>query len=156
MKISILRALHHLSRLKVLVEEPREKHREEEEEKDEDEGRYSSSSAEGLVCTQQKSSWSERPFYQSEGLPVSVVTVLFSVFRYVQQKRETVQMNLDENLFLRFKKSAISKHYYNSETKPDYLWNVWNVCWSYMEPYSWEDFDHSLFCWFKFWKLTVG
>ncbi|KAM7369386.1 hypothetical protein PAMP_013658 [Pampus punctatissimus] len=53
---SLQRALHHLSRLKLLVEEPREKHREEEEEKDEDEGRYSSSSADGLVCTQQKPS----------------------------------------------------------------------------------------------------
>lgn len=58
MKFPIFRALYHLSRLKVLVEEPREKHGEEEEEKDEDEGRYSSSSAEGLICTQQKSSWS--------------------------------------------------------------------------------------------------
>ncbi|XP_040914542.1 lung adenoma susceptibility protein 2 [Toxotes jaculatrix] len=51
---SLQRALHHLSRLKLLVEEPRKKHREEEEEKDEDEGRYSSSSADGLVCAQQK------------------------------------------------------------------------------------------------------
>ncbi|XP_051269482.1 lung adenoma susceptibility protein 2 isoform X2 [Dicentrarchus labrax] len=50
---SLQRALHHLSRLKVLVEEPREKHK---EEKDEDEGRYSSSSADGLICTQQKPS----------------------------------------------------------------------------------------------------
>ncbi|XP_049593165.1 lung adenoma susceptibility protein 2 isoform X2 [Syngnathus scovelli] len=39
---SLQRALHHLSRLKLLLEEPREKH---EEEKDIDEGRYSSSSA---------------------------------------------------------------------------------------------------------------
>lgn len=59
--ISILRALHHLSRLKVLVEEPREKRTEEKEEKgaeekDEDEGRYSSSSADGLICAQQKPS----------------------------------------------------------------------------------------------------
>lgn len=53
---SLQRAMHHLSRLKELVEEPREKHTEEEEEKDEDEGRYSSSSADGLVCTQQKAS----------------------------------------------------------------------------------------------------
>ncbi|XP_040013033.1 lung adenoma susceptibility protein 2 [Xiphias gladius] len=53
---SLHRALHHLSHLKLLVEEPREKYREEEEEKDEDEGRYSSSSADGLICTQQKPS----------------------------------------------------------------------------------------------------
>ncbi|XP_010751450.2 lung adenoma susceptibility protein 2 [Larimichthys crocea] len=52
---SLQRALHHLSRLKVLVEEPRGKHREEEE-KDEDEGRYSSSSADGPVCSQHKPS----------------------------------------------------------------------------------------------------
>ncbi|XP_034457615.1 lung adenoma susceptibility protein 2 [Hippoglossus hippoglossus] len=45
---SLHRALHHLSRLKLLVDEPRE------EEKDEDEGRYSSSSADGLICTQLK------------------------------------------------------------------------------------------------------
>ncbi|XP_034752867.1 lung adenoma susceptibility protein 2 [Etheostoma cragini] len=50
---SLQRALHHLSRLKVLVEEREKKHTEKEEEKDEDEGRYSSSSAEGLPCTQQ-------------------------------------------------------------------------------------------------------
>ncbi|KAL6097303.1 uncharacterized protein ACO6RY_06427 [Pungitius sinensis] len=50
---SLQRAMHHLSRLKVLVEEPREKHAE--EERDEDEGRYSSSSADRLV-TQQKPS----------------------------------------------------------------------------------------------------
>ncbi|XP_059213253.1 lung adenoma susceptibility protein 2 isoform X2 [Centropristis striata] len=50
---SLQRAMHHLSRLKVLVEEPREKHTEEEA-KDEDEGHYSSSSADGLVCNQQK------------------------------------------------------------------------------------------------------
>uniref|UniRef100_A0A3B4Y008 Uncharacterized protein n=1 Tax=Seriola lalandi dorsalis TaxID=1841481 RepID=A0A3B4Y008_SERLL len=55
MIVSILRALHHLSCLKLLVEEPREKHRQEEE-KDEDEGRYSSSSADGPTCTQQKRS----------------------------------------------------------------------------------------------------
>ncbi|XP_068562180.1 lung adenoma susceptibility protein 2 [Cebidichthys violaceus] len=53
---SLQRAMHHLSRLKVLVEEPREKHTEEEEERDEDEGRYSSSSADGLICSQQKPS----------------------------------------------------------------------------------------------------
>ncbi|XP_049909169.1 lung adenoma susceptibility protein 2 isoform X4 [Epinephelus moara] len=58
---SLQRALHHLSRLKVLVEEPREKRTEEKEEKgaeekDEDEGRYSSSSADGLICAQQKPS----------------------------------------------------------------------------------------------------
>uniref|UniRef100_A0A3Q2Y802 Uncharacterized protein n=1 Tax=Hippocampus comes TaxID=109280 RepID=A0A3Q2Y802_HIPCM len=40
--ISIRRALHHLNRLKLLLEEPREKH---EEEEDIDEGQYSSSSA---------------------------------------------------------------------------------------------------------------
>ncbi|XP_037609320.1 lung adenoma susceptibility protein 2 isoform X2 [Sebastes umbrosus] len=54
---SLQRAMHHLSRLKVLVEEPREKRtdeEEEEEEKDEDEGRYSSSSADGLNSAQQK------------------------------------------------------------------------------------------------------
>ena len=56
MNISVLRALYHLSRLKLLVEEPREKYREEELEKDEDEGRYSSSSADGLICTQEKPS----------------------------------------------------------------------------------------------------
>ncbi|XP_029299938.1 lung adenoma susceptibility protein 2 isoform X2 [Cottoperca gobio] len=38
---SLQRAMHHLSRLKVLVEEPRDKHTEEEGEKDED-GRYAS------------------------------------------------------------------------------------------------------------------
>ncbi|XP_075935868.1 lung adenoma susceptibility protein 2 isoform X2 [Anarhichas minor] len=53
---SLQRAMHHLSRLKVLVEEPREKHPEEEGERDEDEGRYSSSSADGLICSQQKPS----------------------------------------------------------------------------------------------------
>uniref|UniRef100_UPI0037E93F9C lung adenoma susceptibility protein 2 n=1 Tax=Semicossyphus pulcher TaxID=241346 RepID=UPI0037E93F9C len=53
---SLQRALHHLSRLKMLVEEPRAKSTEEEEEKDEDEGRYSSASADGLTCTQQKPS----------------------------------------------------------------------------------------------------
>ncbi|XP_071323104.1 lung adenoma susceptibility protein 2 isoform X2 [Trachinotus anak] len=51
---SLHRALHHLSRLKLLVEEPKEKHREKEEEKDEDEGRFSSSSADGLICARQK------------------------------------------------------------------------------------------------------
>ncbi|XP_045922221.1 lung adenoma susceptibility protein 2 isoform X2 [Micropterus dolomieu] len=51
---SLQRALHHLSRLKVLVEEPRQKHRAEDGEKDEDEGRYSSSSADRLICAQQK------------------------------------------------------------------------------------------------------
>lgn len=55
MNVSILRALCHLSRLKVLVEEPREKRPEQEEEKYEDEGRYSSSSADGLICTQESS-----------------------------------------------------------------------------------------------------
>lgn len=50
------RALHHLSRLKVLVEEPRENHRGEEEEKDDDEGHYSSSSTEGLVSAHQNAS----------------------------------------------------------------------------------------------------
>ncbi|XP_030598326.1 lung adenoma susceptibility protein 2 isoform X2 [Archocentrus centrarchus] len=51
---SLERALHHLNRLKMLVEEPREKSRE--EEKDDDEGRYSSSSADRLVCSQQEPS----------------------------------------------------------------------------------------------------
>ncbi|XP_031143141.1 lung adenoma susceptibility protein 2 isoform X1 [Sander lucioperca] len=50
---SLQRAMHHLSRLKVLVEEREKKHTEKEEEKDEDEGRYSSSSAEGLNCIRQ-------------------------------------------------------------------------------------------------------
>lgn len=54
--VSILRALHHLSRLKKLVEQPRGKYGQGEEEKDVDEGRYSSSSTEGLACAQQKSS----------------------------------------------------------------------------------------------------
>lgn len=53
---SLQRALHHLSRLKMLVEEPRDKRIVNEVEKDEDEGRYSSSSAEGLTCTLQKPS----------------------------------------------------------------------------------------------------
>lgn len=54
---SLQRALFHLNRLKLLVDEPAEKHsRDEEEEKDEDEGRYSSSSADGLVCSQQGAS----------------------------------------------------------------------------------------------------
>ncbi|XP_070781243.1 lung adenoma susceptibility protein 2 [Enoplosus armatus] len=53
---SLQRALHHLSRLKLLVEEPRQKTGagDDEVEKDEDEGRYSSSSADGLLCAQQK------------------------------------------------------------------------------------------------------
>lgn len=52
---SFCRAMNHLSRLKLLVEEPRQKSREdgEKDEKDEDEGRFSSSSADGLVCSQQ-------------------------------------------------------------------------------------------------------
>ncbi|XP_026194742.1 lung adenoma susceptibility protein 2 isoform X2 [Anabas testudineus] len=54
--LSLQRALHHLSRLKLLVEEPGLKHKKKEEEKDEDEGHYSSSSADGLVCTQQRPS----------------------------------------------------------------------------------------------------
>lgn len=45
--------MHHLSRLKVLVEEPREKHAE--EERDEDEGRYSSSSVDRLTAQQKPS-----------------------------------------------------------------------------------------------------
>ncbi|XP_008301776.1 lung adenoma susceptibility protein 2 [Stegastes partitus] len=55
---SLHRALHHLNRLKLLVEEPTENPRmkEEEEEKDEDEGRYSSSSADGLISSQSKPS----------------------------------------------------------------------------------------------------
>ncbi|KAI3362071.1 hypothetical protein L3Q82_012209 [Scortum barcoo] len=48
---SLQRALHHLSCLKVLVEEPRQKDR---EEKEEDEGHFSSSSTERLISTQQK------------------------------------------------------------------------------------------------------
>ncbi|XP_061555353.1 lung adenoma susceptibility protein 2 isoform X2 [Phycodurus eques] len=48
---SLQRALHHLSRLKLLLEEPREKH--DEEEKDIDEGRYSSLSADRLIGSQQ-------------------------------------------------------------------------------------------------------
>ncbi|XP_035801221.1 lung adenoma susceptibility protein 2 isoform X1 [Amphiprion ocellaris] len=51
---SLQRALHHLNRLKLLVEEPTKKHRE--EEKDEDEGRYSSSSADGLMTSQKEPS----------------------------------------------------------------------------------------------------
>ncbi|XP_068190358.1 lung adenoma susceptibility protein 2 isoform X2 [Antennarius striatus] len=47
---SLQRTLHHLSRLKALVEEPREELKVREEEKGEDEGHYSSSSADGLVC----------------------------------------------------------------------------------------------------------
>ncbi|XP_060928166.1 lung adenoma susceptibility protein 2 [Limanda limanda] len=53
---SLHRALHHLSRLKLLVDEHSEINRE--EERDEDEGRYSSSSADGLICTQLKLSQS--------------------------------------------------------------------------------------------------
>lgn len=53
---SLERALHHLNRLKMLVEEPRQKHRATEEEKDDDEGRYSSSSVDRLVCSQQEPS----------------------------------------------------------------------------------------------------
>uniref|UniRef100_A0A3Q1F2B9 Lung adenoma susceptibility protein 2 n=1 Tax=Acanthochromis polyacanthus TaxID=80966 RepID=A0A3Q1F2B9_9TELE len=52
---SLQRALHHLNRLKLLVEEPTKKHREEEE-KDEDEGRYSSSSADRLMTSQKEPS----------------------------------------------------------------------------------------------------
>ncbi|KAM9840954.1 lung adenoma susceptibility protein 2 isoform 2-T2 [Aulostomus maculatus] len=48
---SLQRALHHLSRLKLLVGDPQENLRE--EEKDPDEGRYSSSSAEGLASIHQ-------------------------------------------------------------------------------------------------------
>jgi len=48
--------MHHLSRLKELVEEPTETREEEEEERDEDEGRSSSSPADGLVCTPLKPS----------------------------------------------------------------------------------------------------
>ncbi|XP_029372087.1 lung adenoma susceptibility protein 2 isoform X1 [Echeneis naucrates] len=48
---SLHRALHHLNRLKLLVEEPSEKHR---EEKDEDERCHSSTSTERLICSQQK------------------------------------------------------------------------------------------------------
>lgn len=51
--VCVRRALHHLSRLKLLVE-PGDKRRQEEEKEDVDEGRYSSASADGLVCTQQK------------------------------------------------------------------------------------------------------
>ena len=40
--------MSHLSRLKLLVDEPSKENREKEEEKYEDEGRYSSSSADGL------------------------------------------------------------------------------------------------------------
>ncbi|KAM4527621.1 lung adenoma susceptibility protein 2 isoform 1-T3 [Odontesthes bonariensis] len=54
---SLQRALHHLSCLKLLVEEPQQKGRKEgEEEKDEDEGRFSSSSADGPICSQQEPS----------------------------------------------------------------------------------------------------
>ena len=50
---SLCRALHHLSCLKLLVEEPRQKRQEDGEKEEEDEGRYSSSSADGLMCSQQ-------------------------------------------------------------------------------------------------------
>ncbi|XP_029940840.1 lung adenoma susceptibility protein 2 isoform X2 [Salarias fasciatus] len=55
---SLQRALFHLLRLKLLVEEPTHKRTEEEEEgeKEEDEGRYSSSSADGMTCSQQGAS----------------------------------------------------------------------------------------------------
>uniref|UniRef100_A0A1A8J1R8 Chromosome 18 open reading frame 54 n=2 Tax=Nothobranchius kuhntae TaxID=321403 RepID=A0A1A8J1R8_NOTKU len=53
---SLQRALHHLNRLKLLLEEPSQIDREEGEEKEEDEGRYSSSSADRLVSSQQESS----------------------------------------------------------------------------------------------------
>uniref|UniRef100_A0A3Q2ZXH6 Uncharacterized LOC108251021 n=1 Tax=Kryptolebias marmoratus TaxID=37003 RepID=A0A3Q2ZXH6_KRYMA len=54
---SLQRALHHLNRLKLLVEEPRPTGREEEEEeKEEDEGRYSSLSADGLLSSEQEPS----------------------------------------------------------------------------------------------------
>lgn len=93
MNISIRRAMHHLNRLKVLVEEPREKRTdEEEEEKDEDEGRYSSSSADGLNSAQQKPFWSERPVYQSKGRPVSIAVSqcsLFPLLCHVQRQQET-------------------------------------------------------------------
>ncbi|XP_068609291.1 lung adenoma susceptibility protein 2 [Brachionichthys hirsutus] len=45
------RTLHHISHLKVLLDEPGEKQEVEEEDKDEDEGRYSSSSADGLALS---------------------------------------------------------------------------------------------------------
>ncbi|XP_024124309.1 lung adenoma susceptibility protein 2 isoform X2 [Oryzias melastigma] len=53
---SLQRALHHLNHLKLLVEEPRQKHPnpDEEKDKDEDEGRYSSSSAERLLSSQRE------------------------------------------------------------------------------------------------------
>uniref|UniRef100_A0A1A8MK44 Chromosome 18 open reading frame 54 n=1 Tax=Nothobranchius pienaari TaxID=704102 RepID=A0A1A8MK44_9TELE len=53
---SLQRALHHLNRLKLLLEEPRQIDREEGEEKEEDEGRYSSSSADRLLSSQQEPS----------------------------------------------------------------------------------------------------
>lgn len=53
-RVSLFRALHLLTNLKSLVEEPR-KEDEEEGEKDEDEGRYSSSSTDGFTCAEQKS-----------------------------------------------------------------------------------------------------
>lgn len=52
-KAFIPRALHHLTHLKALVEEPRKepgKNDKKEVEKDEDEGRYSSSSTDGFRC----------------------------------------------------------------------------------------------------------
>uniref|UniRef100_A0A3P9I028 Lung adenoma susceptibility protein 2 n=1 Tax=Oryzias latipes TaxID=8090 RepID=A0A3P9I028_ORYLA len=53
---SLQRALHHLNHLKLLVEEPRRKKPDpgEEKDKDEDEGRYSSSSADRLISSQQE------------------------------------------------------------------------------------------------------
>ncbi|XP_023816699.1 uncharacterized protein LOC101168517 [Oryzias latipes] len=53
---SLQRALHHLNRLKLLVEEPTRKNPDpgEEKDKDEDEGRYSSSSADRLFSSQQQ------------------------------------------------------------------------------------------------------
>ncbi|TNM92441.1 hypothetical protein fugu_019453 [Takifugu bimaculatus] len=51
--LSLQRALHHLTHLKALVEEPRKepgKNDKEEVEKDEDEGRYSSLSTDGFRC----------------------------------------------------------------------------------------------------------
>lgn len=55
-RVSVLRALHHLNRLKLLVEEPTRKNPDpgEEKDKDEDEGRYSSSSADRLFSSQQQ------------------------------------------------------------------------------------------------------
>ncbi|XP_047229425.1 lung adenoma susceptibility protein 2 [Girardinichthys multiradiatus] len=50
---SLQRALLHLNRLKLLVEEPGQKGRQKDEEKEEDEGRYSSLSADRLLSSQQ-------------------------------------------------------------------------------------------------------